>query len=129
MEPETTEGAGLWGARLLTFDKLGSTNDWTLEHAAELRDGDVVRARRQTAHRFDAVGKGLQVLAELAHLPGEVRGRDRLAQPRLGLGQAPVQRGKLVGQWREVRRGRAVLRNRPVGQPLDAGVQARDVFL
>ena len=44
-------GAGLWGGRVLLFDALPSTNQWSLEHAGELRRGDIVRAVRQTAGR------------------------------------------------------------------------------
>ena len=54
---------GLWAGRLRTFDELPSTNTWMLEHAAELRHGDVVRARAQTA------GRGRLARAWLA-LPG-----------------------------------------------------------
>ena len=39
------------GGRLFLFDSLPSTNRWALEHAAELRHGDAVRAIRQTAGR------------------------------------------------------------------------------
>lgn len=42
---------GLWTGRLLVFDALPSTNTWMLEHAGELRQGDVVWARAQTAGR------------------------------------------------------------------------------
>jgi len=48
---EMTEGGGLWGGRLFAFAALGSTNTWALEHLAELRHGDVVWARCQTAGR------------------------------------------------------------------------------
>lgn len=44
-------GEGLWGGRGFAFDALPSTNTWMLEHAAELRHGDVVWARAQTAGR------------------------------------------------------------------------------
>lgn len=45
----------MWGADLLVFDSLPSTNTWTLEHASELRHGDTVRAIRQPGGkgRFD----------------------------------------------------------------------------
>ena len=45
--------AGLWGADLLEFDTLGSTNRWALETAQQRRHGDLVWARRQT----DGVGR------------------------------------------------------------------------
>ncbi len=41
----------LWDGRVLAFDALPSTNTWALEHAGELRHGDVVRAHAQTAGR------------------------------------------------------------------------------
>jgi BirA family biotin operon repressor/biotin-[acetyl-CoA-carboxylase] ligase len=50
-EPVITEGAGLWGGRLLTFASLPSTNQWALDNAALCRNGDVVRAVSQTAGR------------------------------------------------------------------------------
>jgi len=42
---------GLWAGRVRVFDELPSTNNWMLEHAGELRHGDVVQARAQTAGR------------------------------------------------------------------------------
>jgi BirA family biotin operon repressor/biotin-[acetyl-CoA-carboxylase] ligase len=51
MDAVTHKGLGLWGGRLIEFETLPSTNTWALEHAAELRHGDVVWARAQTAGR------------------------------------------------------------------------------
>lgn len=42
---------GLWGARLLEFASLPSTNQWCLENAASCLHGDVAWARKQTAGR------------------------------------------------------------------------------
>jgi len=42
---------GLWAGRVRTFDELPSTNTWMLDHAGEMRHGDVVRARTQTSGR------------------------------------------------------------------------------
>lgn len=49
--PRIRAGAGLWGARLLTFPSLPSTNGWAMNHAADCREGDVIVAVRQTAGR------------------------------------------------------------------------------
>lgn len=43
--------AAPWGGRVLQFDELPSTNTWALDHAGEIRHGDVVWALRQTAGR------------------------------------------------------------------------------
>jgi BirA family biotin operon repressor/biotin-[acetyl-CoA-carboxylase] ligase len=51
MDAVTQPRRGLWGGRLIEVDTLPSTNSWALEHAAELRHGDVVRARAQSAGR------------------------------------------------------------------------------
>jgi len=50
-EPTITSQAGLHDGRLLMFDRLDSTNRWSLDHAASLRPGDVVCAEEQTAGR------------------------------------------------------------------------------
>lgn len=50
-QPQIQDRAGLRESRLLLFKSLDSTNQWALEHVAELHDGDVVRAVRQTAGR------------------------------------------------------------------------------
>lgn len=50
--PESIQpGGGLWGARLLTFAQLPSTNDWALAHAVPSIHGDLVRAVFQSAGR------------------------------------------------------------------------------
>lgn len=48
---QLVRGAGLWGSDLMVFDSLPSTNAWALEHAGELKHGDVVRAIRQSTGR------------------------------------------------------------------------------
>lgn len=48
---DTPMTRGLWGARLIDFETLPSTNTWALEHAAQLQHGDLVWARAQTAGR------------------------------------------------------------------------------
>jgi len=45
----TQENGGLWGADLLIFETLPSTNQWALNNLAALRHGDVVQAVHQTA--------------------------------------------------------------------------------
>ena len=42
---------GLWAGRVRVFDELPSTNTWMLDHAGEMRHGDVVSARAQTDGR------------------------------------------------------------------------------
>jgi BirA family biotin operon repressor/biotin-[acetyl-CoA-carboxylase] ligase len=42
---------GLWGGNLVLFDSLPSTNQWVLDNAGDLKNGDVVRAVSQTAGR------------------------------------------------------------------------------
>lgn len=42
------EGSGMWGARLFRFDRIDSTNRWTLEHLDSLGHGDVICALRQS---------------------------------------------------------------------------------
>jgi BirA family biotin operon repressor/biotin-[acetyl-CoA-carboxylase] ligase len=49
--PLVRPGKGLWGGRLLRFAALPSTNTWALAHAAELQNGDVIRALVQTQGR------------------------------------------------------------------------------
>jgi len=49
--PQVMPNAGLFDGRLLVFDELPSTNQWLLDHAAECRHGDAVRAVAQTAGR------------------------------------------------------------------------------
>ena len=62
--PETEACAGLWGARLLRFASLPSTNEWALANMGDCRHGDIVWARRQTA--------GLGRLGRIWHsAPGE----------------------------------------------------------
>lgn len=51
MSATGTSRTGLWQGRRLTFASLPSTNAWVLDHAAELRDGDVVQAHIQTSGR------------------------------------------------------------------------------
>lgn len=79
---QVTEGAGLFGGRLLVFPELPSTNGWVVDHAAELGHGDVVRAVRQTAGRgrlartwLAPEDRGLTVSLHFAHPP------DGLAAP------------------------------------------------
>ena len=50
-EPIITERAGLWGARMLCFDSLDSTNSWAVRHPSACQHGDVIRAHDQTAGR------------------------------------------------------------------------------
>ena len=50
-EPTITSKAGIHEGRLLMFDRLDSTNRWSLDHAASLQPGDVVCAEEQTAGR------------------------------------------------------------------------------
>lgn len=49
--PTVLDGGGLWGASLRIFAALPSTNAWLLDHAADARHGDAVRALHQTAGR------------------------------------------------------------------------------
>lgn len=49
--PTVIEKGGLWGARLLSFETLPSSNLWSLENIAGLRHGDVVLVKDQTAGR------------------------------------------------------------------------------
>jgi BirA family transcriptional regulator, biotin operon repressor / biotin---[acetyl-CoA-carboxylase] ligase len=42
---------GLWTGVCRRFDSLPSTNTWALEHLAELREGDLIRADIQTGGR------------------------------------------------------------------------------
>ncbi len=51
MPAATPTGAGLWSGRLLEFESLPSTNTWALQHAVDLRHGDVVWAQVQPAGR------------------------------------------------------------------------------
>ena len=62
----TEEDAGLWGARLLRFASLPSTNEWAMANMGDCRNGDIVWARCQTAGRgrmgrawYSAPGEGL----------------------------------------------------------------------
>ncbi|MCE9614978.1 MAG: biotin--[acetyl-CoA-carboxylase] ligase [Lentisphaerae bacterium] len=77
-EPHTVAapGQGLWGGRLLTFESLPSTNQWALDHAADARHGDIIRAVQQTAGRgrfnrqwLSPGGREL-TLSVCLHLPG-----------------------------------------------------------
>jgi BirA family biotin operon repressor/biotin-[acetyl-CoA-carboxylase] ligase len=43
------DGKGLWGARLLEFESLPSTNQWAMDNIDVCRHGDVIFAARQTA--------------------------------------------------------------------------------
>ncbi len=47
----TDDLKGLWTGHVRVFDELASTNTWMLEHAGEVRHGDVVWARAQTTGR------------------------------------------------------------------------------
>ena len=49
--PRIQEGGGLWGARLLRFTTLPSTNRWALRNARRCRHGDVILADHQSAGR------------------------------------------------------------------------------
>jgi len=87
--PDVQEDAGLWGARLLIFESLGSTNRWTLDHLTELTHGDVVRAVRQTAgrgrhdrHWIAPDDRGLAISVALKDVPGRV--------PTTAFNQAPA---------------------------------------
>ena len=44
---QIVEGGGLWGGRLLVFERLPSTNTWAMDHLKELNHGDVVQALEQ----------------------------------------------------------------------------------
>jgi BirA family biotin operon repressor/biotin-[acetyl-CoA-carboxylase] ligase len=45
------EGGGLWSGRLITFDRLPSTNAWAMRNSAFCRHGDVIWTMHQTKGR------------------------------------------------------------------------------
>ncbi|NQT91923.1 MAG: biotin--[acetyl-CoA-carboxylase] ligase [Lentisphaerae bacterium] len=79
-EPTVVDEGGLHGGRLLVFDALDSTNRWALDHIDSVRNGDVIRAIRQTAGRgrFDRQwgspgdrGLTLSVILDTRPLPAD----------------------------------------------------------
>jgi BirA family biotin operon repressor/biotin-[acetyl-CoA-carboxylase] ligase len=46
---EVHDGGGIDGGRFLHWPELPSTNQWALDHMAQLRDGEAIQADRQTA--------------------------------------------------------------------------------